>query len=80
MHQGENERTGNDFSAAIAAAIAYSNYVAAAGMTSLQQQLSAIAGRNFAAVDCSNHVAAVDMTSLQQSLSARAGSNLAALV
>ena len=48
-------------------------------MTSLQQPLSAIAGRNFAAVDCINHVAAVDMTSLQQSLSARAGSNLAAI-
>ena len=43
-----------------AAAIACSNYVAAADMTSLQQSLLAIAGSNFAAVD---------MISLRQSLS-----------
>ena len=54
-----------------AAAIACSNYVAAADMTSLQQPLSAIAGSNFAAVD---------MTSLRQSLSIADSSYFAAAV
>ena len=54
-----------------AAAVACSNYVDAADMTSLKQPLSAIAGSNFAAVD---------MTSLRKSLSIADSSYVAAAI